>query len=195
MLVRPEAEFPLARRVQEGGGAELGEVFSFLSGLYFRGKLAYAETFAKPPKGVARTLVITSSHGLLPAKTIVDARDLRAFAEVPVDPTEERYCAPLRQSAKALDTACGAGAEIVLLGSIATEKYCGCLLPIFGERLLFPGDFAGRGDMSRGGLMLRAVASGEELRYVPVSGALRRGPRPPKLGKLCGKITARADSA
>ena len=194
LLVRPEAEFPLARQVQTGGGAQLGEVFSFLSGLYFRGKLAYATMFAKPPREVARALVITSSHGLLPAETIVDARQLRAFAEVPVDLAEERYCRPLRQSAQTLHAACGPDAEIVLLGSIATEKYCGCLLPIFGERLLFPGEFIGRGDMSRGGLMLRAAASGEELRYIPVTGALRRGRRPPKLAPLTGKIAARAGS-
>jgi hypothetical protein len=38
--------------------------------------------------------------------------------------------------------------------------------------------------MSRGGLMLRAAASGEELDYVPVAGAIRRGARPPRLVPL-----------
>jgi hypothetical protein len=55
---------------------------------------------------------------------------------------------------------------------------------IFGARLLFPADFVGRGDMSRGGLMLRSVSSAEELRYIPVAGAVRHGARPPKLVPL-----------
>jgi hypothetical protein len=35
--------------------------------------------------------------------------------------------------------------------------------------------------MSRGGLLLRCVTSAEELDYVPVAGAIRRGGRPPRL--------------
>ncbi|HEY2931322.1 MAG TPA: hypothetical protein VGK99_06200 [Acidobacteriota bacterium] len=58
------------------------------------------------------------------------------------------------------------------------------LLSVFGERLLFPAEFLGRGDMSRGGLMLRCARSGSELTYVAVSGAVRNGPRPPKLEPL-----------
>ena len=42
-------------------------------------------------------------------------------------------------------------------------------------------DFVGRGDMSRGGLMLRAAADGKELDYIPVASAVRHGKRPPKL--------------
>jgi hypothetical protein len=58
------------------------------------------------------------------------------------------------------------------------------LLDIFGERLLFPADFVGRGDMSRGGLMLRSASAGAELAYVSVEGAVRHGARPPKLAPL-----------
>ena len=43
------ATFDLAVRLRGPGGAALGEVFSFMSGLYFRGKLAYARTFPAPP--------------------------------------------------------------------------------------------------------------------------------------------------
>ena len=46
--------------------------------------------------------------------------------------------------------------QFVLLGSVATDKYVGPLLDVFGDRLYFPATFAGRGDMSRGGLLLRA---------------------------------------
>src|SRR5262249_32645808 len=72
----------------------------------------------------------------------------------------------------------------VLLGSIASDKYVELLLEILGQRLLFPVDFVGRGDMSRGGLMLRAARSGTELPYGPVQGAVRRGPRPPRLPRV-----------
>ncbi len=47
---------------------------------------------------------------------------------------------------------------------------------------MFPSDFVGRGDMSRGGLMLRAARASTELRYVSVRGAVLKGKRPPKLG-------------
>src|SRR5256885_2059914 len=65
MLLRPEAEFDLARRVRTGG-ASLGEAFAFTSGLYFRGKLAYAGKFARTPEGVPGVLVIAPGAGLWP---------------------------------------------------------------------------------------------------------------------------------
>jgi hypothetical protein len=40
--------------------------------------------------------------------------------------------------------------------------------------------------MSRGGLLLRCARAGEELTYVPVQGAVRHGPRPPKLTPIKG---------
>src|SRR5262249_8544354 len=70
------------------------------------------------------------------------------------------------------------------LGSIASPKYLKVLLQIFGDRLRFPIDFVGRGDMSRGGLLLRKAAEGVELEYVNVAGAILHGPRPPKLEPL-----------
>jgi hypothetical protein len=69
----------------------------------------------------------------------------------------------------------------VLLGSIATGKYVDVLLEVIGERLLFPTDFVGRGDMSRGALLLRAARDGKELIYEPVAGAIRRGRRARKV--------------
>ena len=49
LLFNDRAEFDIARRVREGTGAPLGEVFSFLSGLYFRGKITYARAFQNAP--------------------------------------------------------------------------------------------------------------------------------------------------
>ena len=184
LVLRAGAGFPLARAVQSEVGAPLGEVFRFTSGLYFRGKLAYAEAFARPPRGVAGALVIAPGAGLLAPAAHVRAADLRAFAAVPIDPGDARYREPLLRDARALFDLAGPGCEIVLLGSIATGKYAAPLLEVLGERLLFPSTFVGRGDMSRGGLLLRCVRSGEELAYASVAGAVLHGERPPRLPRL-----------
>jgi hypothetical protein len=179
MLVRPEATSELAIRLRDGG-APIGEVFSFLSSLYFRGKLAYAQRFA----GSDDVLVITPGRGLVPADTSITMRDLRGFARVRIDAAERRYVRPLRADAEALRARLPRGADVVLLGSIATPKYVDVLTSVFGRSLLFPGQFVGRGDMSRGGLLLRAASAGTELDYQPVDGAVRRGPRAVKLAAL-----------
>lgn len=183
VILREEAAFPLALRLRSAEGAPIGEAFRFLSGLYFRGKLAYASAFARPPAGVPGVLVITANRGLWNAEQPVTTRDLRAFARVPIDAGEPRYRRPLARDARRLAEAAGPGCDVVLLGSVATGKYLDVLLRAFGTRLLFPVEFVGRGDMSRGGLMLRCVADRKELTYVPVEGAARRGHRPPKLEK------------
>jgi hypothetical protein len=184
VVFNPRAEFDLARRLRSAEGAPLGEVFSFLSGLYFRGKLAYARAFAAPPAGVPGVHVITTSEGLrAPDESTTIAR-LKRFARVEIDEADRRYRAPLLRDAREVAGAAGESCEVVLLGSVATGKYVDVLFRVFGDRLLFPSDFVGRGDMSRGGLMLRRAASGEELPYVPVAGAVRHGPRPPKLPRL-----------
>lgn len=181
ILLREQAAFPLAQAVRSPAGASLGDVFSFLSGLYFRGKATYARAFARPPRGVSGALVITSNAGLLPLDEPVDATRLRAFAGIPIDAREPRYLEPLVRATRALAASAGSDCRVVLLGSIATAKYVDPLQGVFGDRLLFPPDFVGRGDMSRGGLLLRAAAAGVELPYAPVTGAVRHGTRPTRL--------------
>jgi len=184
LVFNERARFDLAVRLRTSGGAALGEVFSFLSGLYFRGKLTYARAFAAPPPGAPGVLVITPNEGLLSAEEPVTIERLRRFARVPIDVTEPRYRRPLKRHARALADAIPADTEIVLLGSIATGKYVDILSAAFGERLRFPGDFVGRGDMSRGGLLLRSAREGRELDYRPIAGASLHGKRPPKLARL-----------
>jgi hypothetical protein len=181
LLLGGRGRFALAERLRSGERVPLGEAFSFLSGLYFRGKLTYANRYAAAPAGVAGVHVITSNRGLVPADTRVTADELRGFADTEIRADEPRYRDPLRQTVSALDAAARASRAIVLLGSIATGKYVDVLLETLGERLLFPGDFVGRGDMSRGALLLRAAREGRELEYRPVADAVRRGPRPPSL--------------
>ena len=152
-----------------------------MSGLYFRGKLTYAEAFAKPPLDLPGTLVITPGRGLTAAEEILSIDDLKEIAGVEVDEQNPRYREPLERDARRIAESLPLGCEAVLLGSVATSKYLGILADVFRSRLRFPADFVGRGDMSRGGLMLRCVENGEELIYAELAGAVRRGPRPPKL--------------
>ena len=189
IVASPTAGFELARQLRAADGAPLGEVFSFVSGLYFRGKLAYARRFARPPDPddpvvAGGVLVITPNAGLRSADTPVTIESFQAFADVDIDLRNPKYVKPLAASARAVNEAAGPECEVVLLGSVASGKYVELLLPIFGDRLLFPPDFIGRGDMSRGGLMLRCVLADLELPYLPLRGAVRHGSRPPKLEPL-----------
>jgi len=175
MLLRSQTS-PLTARLANGA-APLGEVFAFMSSLYFRGKLAYATTFG-------RAFVITPGRGLLPADVLIRLEDLRQMASVPVDEAVPAFRDPLVRDAARLRQGIAAEDRVVLLGSVATDKYVGPLLDVFGDRLLFPATFAGRGDMSRGGLLLRCARTGVQLDCVPVRGAVRHGPKPPKLPRL-----------
>ena len=181
MLVNPRSEFPLAARLRSEEGSEIGEVFSFLSKLYFRGKLTYARAFAPPHGPPPSILVITADRGLVPPETRVTLDDLRQFGHVDIAAGDDRYLSPLTRDMTALSSAIAPDRQVVLLGSIATGKYVDALLATFGSRLVFPAEFVGRGDMSRGGLLLRSAREGRELEYIPVEGAVRRGKRPPRL--------------
>jgi len=193
MVMSERATFDLAVRLRARGGAPIGEVFSFLSGLYFRGKLAYAQAFARVPDGATPVtgggvFVITPSAGLRSPETPVTLDAIRGFAGVDVDAANPKYRRPLEGSAAALAADIGPETPVVLLGSIASGKYVDVLQAIFRDRLMFPQEFVGRGDMSRGGLMLRSVAAMQELTYIPVAGAIRHGARPPKLAPLKGSV-------
>jgi hypothetical protein len=181
MILRDHAQFPLARRLRGKSGAPIADVFTFLSGLYFRGKIAYANAFARPVRGRSGVLVITPTRGLIDARTRIHLDDLREFAEVDIHEGDPRYRMPIERDARHLAKKLSAQSEVILLGSIATGKYVDVLLANFGQRLRFPADFVGRGDMSRGGLMLRCAVDRQELSYIPVAGAIVNGKRPPKL--------------
>jgi hypothetical protein len=165
-LLRKDAPSPLAQRLRSEDGASIGEIFTFMSGLYFRGKMAYASAFADPPDGCAGVQVIVPGMGLLPPSTSIDLPGLRAIARVPVDPASRRYVRPLRRDAARLAEQLADADVAILLGSIATKKYIEPLGDILGPRLRVPREFIGRGDMSRGSLMLRHAAAGRQLTYV-----------------------------
>jgi hypothetical protein len=182
-LLSPRAQFPLALQLRRREGAALGDVFAFLSGLYFRGKLAYAQSFARAGAVASPVRIITTTRGLLTPEHRVRAKDLVEFAGIDLAKAGEAFRKPLLRDARRIARE-APDARVVLLGSIATDKYVTPLLRIFGDRLLFPIDFVGRGDMSRGGLLLRCVRANLELPYVPLRDAVRHGERPPKLPPL-----------
>jgi hypothetical protein len=188
-VLSEKATFPLAVELRSRRGAMLGDVFAFVSGLYFRGKLTYAMRFAAPPEFENPVIgcgvhVITPNAGLRTPDTYVTGKALQAFACGDVHQANARYRRPLEKDARALLREVGPECDVVLLGSVASPKYIDVLLAIFGERLRFPIDFVGRGDMSRGGLLLRKAREGVELPYVPVRGAVLHGARPPRLPPL-----------
>ncbi|MFN7138917.1 MAG: hypothetical protein ACK4UN_06240, partial [Limisphaerales bacterium] len=140
MLLNEKAQFDLAQRLRIKP-VPISEVFTFLSGLYFRGKVAYARAFARPPAGVPGAFVITTDRGLIDLETPIGRKDLEAFSKVNINENEERYRRPLLREAKRWSQTIGQDCEVILLGSVATAKYVDTLLQVFGERLLFPSEF------------------------------------------------------
>ena len=136
LLLNSNSEFELAQRIRRQR-APLGELFSFISSLYFRGKVAYAKS------GFPSTFVVTTSRGLLSPETVITLDDLLEMSAVSIDPGDAPYREPLCQDARALAGVLPTGSQIVLLGSIASGKYVDPLLEIFGANLLFPSRIRG----------------------------------------------------
>jgi hypothetical protein len=180
LLTAPQSRLELAQRLR-GPGVPLGELFSFISSLYFRGKLSYATRFAGTPAGAEGVHIITPSAGLLSPHWMVTMEQFREFMAEPVHAENQGYRMPLERDTRRLLALLDAETDVVLLGSIASPKYVAPLSAILGERLLFPREFVGRGDMSRGGLLLRCVRKQEPLSYLQVIDAVKSGPRTPKL--------------
>src|SRR3954465_14805754 len=136
LLFHPVTMFPMARALHSDAGAPIGEIFSFLSGLYFRGKLAYAAAFARPPQGLnSGVFVITPNRGLLSPSVRMTLNDLTRLAETDIDASAKDFRKPLEQNAKALARALGPRGHPILLGSIATPKYVDMLLSSFSQDL------------------------------------------------------------
>ena len=184
LLLRPDSEMALARQLR-AETLTLGAAFAFMSGLYFRGKLSYATTFGRlngAPQGA--TLVITPTRGLQRPDLPVSAALLQEFASVDISEDDPRYHRALERDVADLSARLPASTRVILLGSVATGKYVDVLSPVLGPRLMYPSSFVGRGDMSRGALLLRSASAGVELDYAALETGLRpRGPRPPKLPK------------
>ena len=175
-LSSPRAQFPAAVRYRSAEGVTIAEAFTFMSALYFRGKIGYALHFARPPASLADlgVYVITTGFGLVPPDWILTPERLQRMGRIDIDASSRNYTRPLKETARAIASRLEEETEVILLGSVATGKYVDILQPIFGSRLRFPRVFAGLGDMARGGLMLRAVRANKELEYTTLDAPRHR---------------------
>lgn len=171
MLLSPSANFELAQRLRTTG-ISLGEAFSFMSSLYFRGKLAYAAAFPHNTGTIPGALIITSSRGLLRPETMVPLPELEQISSERIVAHNPKYRDPLERDLRLLSESMGPQCRAVLLGSIATKKYIPLLLEILGERLVVPRAFVGLGNMRRGALLLQCSREKCELEYISVAQAL-----------------------
>jgi hypothetical protein len=185
VLMKEGSALPLAARLRDGT-LTLGEGFSFMSSLYFRGKLTYARTFGRTatPLG-SSVLVITPTRGLQPPEMLLTTDLIQEFASVDLGSADDRYRVPLERDLVSLASSLPRDGRAILLGSVATAKYVDPLVEKLGGRLHYPPSFVGRGDMSRGGLLLRSAAARTELEYAVLEvDSPRRGARPPRLPKV-----------
>jgi hypothetical protein len=174
-LRRPDSNSTLARQLREDG-VPLGDVFSSLSGLYFRGKLEYARAFAHAPAAeTGGVYIITMTDGLVSPDARISVQDLERYALC--GEGAAAAVSALEGTARALLQRIGSEGDVVLLGSVGTGKYTDLLTPIFGERLLFPRDVLHIGQLARGALFLTRAREHRELEYIRVADIIRAGGR------------------
>ena len=93
------AQFDLAQRLRKGQ-APLGEIFAFISGLYFRGKMAYSQVFARVPEDFPGAFVITAGAGLVPPGQMLTVKRLQSITRGEVHLANPRYVRPLLRDAR-----------------------------------------------------------------------------------------------
>jgi hypothetical protein len=169
-LMSPRAEFDAARMYRSPEGVPIALAFAFMSALYFRGKITYALHFSE----LEKIRVIAPGFGLVPPEWRITEDRMKILRRTPVDVGKRSYRKPLERDAMAIAGSLDDDSQVILLGSVATGKYVDILRPILGDRLRFPAIFAGLGDMSRGGLMLRAVRENRELEYATLDAPRHR---------------------
>lgn len=171
-LMSPRSKSDAAMLYRSDEGVPIADAFTYMSALYFRGKIAYARHFAAPENAY----VIAPGFGLVPPDWRITVERMAALRKTDVSTKDGRYVRTLRESSTSLAGSLAPDTEVVLLGSVASGKYVDVLQPIFGDRLRFPAVFAGLGDMARGGLLLRAVRADRELEYVTLDAPRTRAP-------------------
>src|SRR5688572_13772338 len=113
LLLKPGSTLPIARRLHDGE-LSLAEAFTFMSGLYFRGKIAYARAFERSEThGPPATWIITPTRGLLRPEQPVTIEMLLEFASVAVDAGGARYRQPLERDLDALTGTLALDARVI----------------------------------------------------------------------------------
>src|SRR5919198_2046866 len=112
-LLSARSRFALAHRLR-AEGLTLEEAFSFLSSLYFRGKLAYARRFRD--KDTAPILVIAPGQGLMPPETPCTLDFMRRLRRVRVSTTCRPYRRALDAHARELASGLDEDSQVILLG-------------------------------------------------------------------------------
>lgn len=165
VLLQDPPRTPAATWLRSSDGMPLAAVFTYLSGLYFTGKLAYARAFANISPPLEGVYVLTMSDGLLSPAAPVSADMLRRFAAAADGSADGRD--RLIQSARTIAAALGeAPCEVVFLGSVHSSKYTELLEPVFGDRLRFPRELVRRGQLERGAILLERATARRELDYI-----------------------------
>jgi hypothetical protein len=180
MLLSQKSQFELAHRLRTKG-ITLGEAYSFMSSLYFRGKLAYATAFASQIHNLLSIQIITPSRGLLPPRTTLSLADFLDLGVERILEKNPRYRDPLERDLRKLSESLGEDGKVIFLGSLGTKRYIPLLKEILGHRILVPRDFLGMGNMRRGAVLLRCVREHCQLTYVTLASA-EELMRKPKLG-------------
>ncbi len=168
LLLKGGGNREIAAGLRSRAGVPIGNLFSFVSGSYFRGKLLYAKAFATSSASGGGVYVIVPGRGLGVPEAHIRLADLREIAAVPVHRDVDRYVKPLLKDAKRLARRLSKHDAVVFLGSIASDKYTSVLHTAFENLLHVPRAFIGRGSLSRGSLLLRAAKAGQRLAYVRV---------------------------
>ncbi len=169
-LTSPRGQSQVAQMYRTPEGVPIALAFAFMSALYFRGKITYALHFST----IENVRVIAPGFGLVPPDWRITEERMKVLRKTEVDARKRNYRKPLERDGLALAESLHPESHVILLGSVASGKYVDILGPIFGDRLLFPAIFAGLGDMSRGGLLLRAVRANRELEYASLSAPRRK---------------------
>ena len=181
-LIDGSSASSLAQQLQTESGAPLCEVFAFLSSLYFRGKLAYARAFARPPHAMRGVFIVTPGAGLCTKRRLSPRRPRRVCGGRGRS-RNPHFVAPLLRDVQAL-VASASSTRASCCSAASLRQVRRAAAAGVRERLLFPADFVGRGDMSRGGLCCAPRAKASELDYLPVLGATRHGPRAARLPRI-----------
>jgi hypothetical protein len=115
-LMSPRANFEAAQFYRSQEGVPIAVAFKFMSALYFRGKIAYATTFAAGED----IHVIAPGFGFVPPHWAITPERMKILQRTDVDARKRNYRQPLERDARALAAQIDDDTQVILLGSVAS---------------------------------------------------------------------------